>query len=108
MVKRIENLKKETNLIIITFGHAGDGNIHVDIMLDEGNEKEIEKGEKTVEAIFDYALKLGGTISGEHGIGITKSAYMPKEIKEVELNLMKKIKKLFDPNGILNPGKIFV
>ncbi len=94
--------------MIITFGHAGDGNIHIDIMLDKNNEKEIKKGKKAVEAIFDYALELGGTISGEHGIGITKSAYMPKEIKEVELNLMKKIKNIFDPKGILNPGKIFI
>ncbi|MBW1649486.1 MAG: FAD-binding protein [Deltaproteobacteria bacterium] len=108
MVSRIEALKKETNLMIITFGHAGDGNIHIDIMLDKNNEKEIKKGKKAVEAIFDYALELGGTISGEHGIGITKSAYMPKEIKEVELNLMKKIKNIFDPKGILNPGKIFI
>ncbi|MBT8350923.1 MAG: glycolate oxidase subunit GlcD, partial [Deltaproteobacteria bacterium] len=57
--------------------------------------------------LFDYTLKLGGTISGEHGIGITKAPYMAKEIGIVELGLMKKIKKVFDPKGILNPGKIF-
>ncbi len=108
MTNRIEALKKETGLMIITFGHAGDGNIHINIMLDKDNEKELQKGKKAVEDILDYALELGGTISGEHGIGITKAAYMPKEIKEVELNLMKKIKNIFDPNGILNPGKIFV
>ncbi len=108
MTNKIEALKKETGLMIITFGHAGDGNIHINIMLDKDNKKELEKGKKAVEDILDYALKLGGTISGEHGIGITKSVYMPKEIKEVELNLMKKIKRVFDPNGILNPGKIFV
>jgi glycolate oxidase len=76
-------------------------------MLDKKNEAELKKAEGAVEALFDYTLRLGGTISGEHGIGITKAPYLAKEIGNDAMNLMKKIKKLFDPNGILNPGKIF-
>ncbi len=107
MVEKISALRAETGLTIVSFGHAGDGNIHFNIMLDKKNEAELKKAEGAVEALFDYTLQLGGTISGEHGIGITKAPYLAKEIGNAEMNLMKKIKKLFDPNGILNPGKIF-
>ena len=92
---------------MVSFGHAGDGNIHFNIMLDKNNKTELKKAEDAVEVVFDYTLELGGTISGEHGIGITKASYMAKEIGQVEIDLMKKIKKVFDPKGILNPGKIF-
>jgi glycolate oxidase len=107
MVRKINSLKEETGLIMVSFGHAGDGNIHFNIMLDKKNKTELKKAEYAIDILFDYTLKLGGTISGEHGVGITKSAYIEKEIGSVELNLMKKIKKVFDPKGILNPGKIF-
>ena len=107
MVKRIEALKKETGLTMVTFGHAGDGNMHVNIMLDKKNKDDLEKAEKAVNVIFDETLALGGTLSGEHGVGITKSAYISKEIGSVELDLMRKIKRVFDPDNILNPGKIF-
>ncbi len=107
MVKKISALRAETGLTMVSFGHAGDGNIHFNIMLDKKNEAELKKAEGAVEALFDYTLRLGGTISGEHGIGITKAPYLAKEIGNDAMNLMKKIKKLFDPNGILNPGKIF-
>ena len=107
MVRRINALKNETGLTIAAFGHAGDGNIHFNIMLDKRNSNDFKTAEKTIEILFDYTLELGGTISGEHGIGITKMPYIDKEIGKVELGLMKKIKKVFDPNGILNPGKIF-
>ncbi len=107
MVKKINMLRDETGLCIVSFGHAGDGNIHFNIMLDKQNKDELEKAETAVEALFDYTLELGGTISGEHGIGITKAPYIKKEIGDVELTLMKKIKNVFDPKGILNPGKIF-
>ena len=107
MVKKISALRAETGLTMVSFGHAGDGNIHFNIMLDKKNAAELKKAEGAVEALFDYTLQLGGTISGEHGIGITKAPYLAKEIGNDAMNLMKKIKKLFDPNGILNPGKIF-
>ena len=107
MVKKIDALRKETGLTMASFGHAGDGNIHFNIMLDKKDKAQLKKAEAAVEDLFDHTLKLGGTISGEHGIGITKAPYMAKEIGVVEIDLMKKIKKIFDPKGILNPGKIF-
>jgi glycolate oxidase len=107
MVRRIKALKDETGLTIVAFGHAGDGNIHFNIMLDRRNPEVLKLAEKTIETLFDYTLELGGTISGEHGVGITKMAFINREIGPVELLLMKKIKTVFDPNGILNPGKIF-
>ena len=107
MVKRINELRMATGLFMVSFGHAGDGNIHFNIMLDKKNKKELKKAEAAIDKIFDYTLELGGTISGEHGIGITKAAYLEKEIGVVEFILMKKIKDIFDPKGILNPGKIY-
>jgi len=107
MVRKIDKLRNETGLTMASFGHAGDGNIHFNIILDKKNKKDLEKAEEAIKVLFDYTLQLGGTISGEHGIGITKAPYIAKEIGMVELELMKKIKKVFDPEGILNPGKIF-
>jgi glycolate oxidase len=107
MVRKIAALKEKTGLTMVSFGHAGDGNIHFNIMLDKKNRDELKKAEASIDALFEYTLELGGTISGEHGVGITKAPYIVKEIGALELNLMKKIKKVFDPNGILNPGKIF-
>jgi len=108
MVRKIDEMKKRTGLTMVSFGHAGDGNIHFNIMLDKKNRQDMKKAEAAIEELFDYTVELGGTISGEHGIGITKAAYMTKEIGPVEIELMKSIKKLFDPKGILNPGKIFM
>ena len=108
MVRKINALRDETGLTMVSFGHAGDGNIHFNIMLDKKNEADLKKAQGAIETLFDYTLELGGTISGEHGVGITKAPYMAKEIGYVEMNLMKKIKTLFDPNGVLNPGKIFI
>jgi glycolate oxidase len=107
MVKKIKNLRESSGLVIASYGHAGDGNIHVNLMLDKQDKAAMEKAEKVIEELFDYTLKLRGTISGEHGVGITKSHYIHKEIGLTELTLMKKIKAIFDPKGILNPGKIF-
>ena len=107
MVRKINALKEKTGLTMVSFGHAGDGNIHFNIMLDKKDKAELKKAEDAIDALFDYTLELGGTISGEHGVGITKAPYIAKEIGSVELNLMKRIKKVFDPKGILNPGKIF-
>ncbi|MBU0991075.1 MAG: FAD-binding protein [Proteobacteria bacterium] len=107
MVRRLKALGEETGLTIVSFGHAGDGNIHVNIMLDRSDERTSELAMKTVDDIFDYTLLLGGTLSGEHGVGITKKHYIKKEIGPVELALMKKIKSVFDPKNILNPGKLF-
>ena len=107
MVRKIDALKEKTGLTMVSFGHAGDGNIHFNIMLDKKNQDDLKKAEAAIDTLFEYTLELGGTISGEHGVGITKAPYITKEIGPAELKLMKKIKKIFDPNGILNPGKIF-
>lgn len=107
MVGRIETLRRETGLTMASFGHVGDGNIHFNIMLDKKNAAAARKARAAVDRIFRATLELGGTISGEHGVGVTKRSYLPAEIGRRELALMKHIKQLFDPNGILNPGKIF-
>jgi glycolate oxidase len=107
MVRKIKEISDDTGLLIASFGHAGDGNIHVNIMLDKKNSEQVRKAETALELLFDYTLDLGGTISGEHGIGITKAPFITKEIGKAEITLMKNIKTAFDPKGILNPGKIF-
>jgi len=107
MIRILKRLSQETGISIVNFGHAGDGNIHVNLMVDRNNKDEYEKALKLVKEIFRVTLELGGTISGEHGVGLTKADYMSMEIPPAELELMKKIKNLFDPMNILNPGKIF-
>ena len=108
MVKGIKEIAKKFKLQINTFGHAGDGNLHVNIMCDSRNQEEMERVHKAVDELFDLTLKLDGTLSGEHGIGITKAKYLENEVGKEGVALMKKIKSAFDPQGIINPGKIFV
>ncbi len=89
------------------FGHSGDGNIHVNVMVkDKDNEKEMEDGHKAIEEIFQFVVDLGGTLSGEHGIGLSKAPFMDIAFNEAELELFRGIKKAFDPNNILNPHKM--
>ncbi|NWF52398.1 MAG: FAD-binding protein [Nitrospirae bacterium] len=107
MLKRLRAHSEKSGIRIVNFGHAGDGNIHVNIMVDKNNKEEYEKGIGLVEHIFKDTLELGGTISGEHGIGLTKAHYMGMEIAETEMSIMKSIKHVFDPKNILNPNKIF-
>ncbi len=107
LIHRIEEIKRKFLLTIISFGHAGDGNIHVNVMYDEKIPGEHEKAEQAIHEIFQEVLNLGGTISGEHGIGITKAPFLTMELNDSQIELMKKIKRVFDPNDILNPGKIF-
>ncbi len=89
------------------FGHAGDGNIHVNVMVkDKTDEKELEDGHKAIKEIFELVVSMGGTLSGEHGIGLSKAPFMNIAFNEAELELFKNIKKAFDPNNILNPFKM--
>jgi glycolate oxidase len=106
LVRAIENLARNYELNIYTFGHIGDGNLHVNIMTDVRNEEEMGRVEGCAEALFEATLALGGTISGEHGIGVAKAKYLPREEGAVGMRLMGEVKSAFDPAGILNPGKI--
>ncbi|MBI5207605.1 MAG: FAD-binding protein [Candidatus Firestonebacteria bacterium] len=106
MLRRIKNIAKKYNLIIPCFGHAGDGNIHVNIMLDP-EKNNMDDAEKAVLEVFKNTLELAGTISGEHGIGNTKMNYLEMEVGPDFIRIMKDIKKIFDPRGILNQGKMF-
>jgi glycolate oxidase len=107
MLKRLRRLSEESGIKIVNFGHAGDGNIHVNIMVDKNNKEEYTKGVELVRQVFQETLELGGTLSGEHGVGLTKAPYIGMEISETGLSIMKSIKQVFDPKNILNPGKIF-
>lgn len=107
ILKRVESIAKKYNLIIVNFGHAGDGNIHVNVLIDRRNKEEVERSRAAVEEIFKETLALGGTLSGEHGVGITKAPYVGLELGDLGIEVMKRIKKAFDPNHIMNPGKIF-
>jgi glycolate oxidase len=107
ILMELKTISEKSGVQIINFGHAGDGNIHVNVMTDINNPDEYAKGMNVITKIFEATLKLGGSISGEHGIGTAKARYIGMEIKPEELALMRKIKKVFDPNGIMNPGKIF-
>jgi glycolate oxidase len=108
MLKALKKLSEDWGIKIVSFGHAGDGNLHVNIMTERKDSEKYEKAMLLIREIFRIVLDMGGTISGEHGIGLTKAAFMEMEIKKAEMDLMKGIKRLFDPKGILNPGKIFV
>ncbi len=107
ILRRAEGIAKKHNLIIVNFGHAGDGNIHVNLMIDKKKPGEEERAHAAVEEIFAATLELGGTLSGEHGTGTTKAPYVPMELGDLGVEVMKRIKKVFDPNNILNPGKMF-
>ena len=108
MIRAIREIAEKYNLRIGTFGHAGDGNLHPTILTDERDLEEMERVHLAVGEIFDKALALGGTLSGEHGIGVAKASFMPRQFSETELELMKRLKSAFDPDGILNPGKVFI
>jgi glycolate oxidase len=100
-------LKHEHQLRIASFGHAGDGNIHVNIMVRRDAPAELARARVAEHQLFERVVALEGSISGEHGIGFAKAKYLPIELSDAEIALMKRIKRAFDPNGILNPGKIF-
>jgi glycolate oxidase len=107
MVRAIDAIAAKYSLTIGTFGHAGDGNLHPTILTDERDKDEMALVEKAVQEIFHAALDLGGTVSGEHGIGFSKAAFLPMEMGPGAMGMMRAIKCALDPKGILNPGKMF-
>jgi glycolate oxidase len=108
LVAKIEEIGKKYDTFVANFGHAGDGNIHVNFLCDREDKDSIARARQAVAETFQLSVDLGGTISGEHGIGYVKAQYMDHAIDKPTLEVMKGIKKVFDPNGILNPGKMFV
>jgi len=106
MIEALDEISKKYQLTIGTFGHAGDGNLHPTILTDKRNLKEWEKVEHAISEIFDRALALDGTLSGEHGIGIAKASFMEREVGKASLNYASRLKAAVDPKNILNPDKM--
>jgi len=106
LISRLDALSQKFNLPIVNFGHAGNGNIHVNLLIDPDNPGESEKASHCLIALFDLVLELNGTLSGEHGVGLEKRDYIEKELGREAIELMHSIKQQFDPLGILNPGKM--
>jgi glycolate oxidase len=107
MLRSLRETAEKYDLTIANFGHAGDGNIHVNIMTDKNDKEEYQRAKDAVRDIFEAVIRMEGTISGEHGVGTTKKQYLGMELSEASINIMKNIKNIFDPKGIMNPGKIF-
>jgi glycolate oxidase len=103
----IAGLKRDYRLRIASFGHAGDGNIHVNLMVDRADGEELARAKQAERVLFERVVALEGSISGEHGIGFAKKPYIDIELSADEIDLMKRVKAAFDPHNILNPGKIF-
>ncbi|MDH7571828.1 MAG: FAD-linked oxidase C-terminal domain-containing protein, partial [Armatimonadota bacterium] len=107
MVEAISAIAAKYRLQICTFGHAGDGNLHPTCLTDARDTEELERVESAFAEIFETALALGGTITGEHGVGAAKASYLEWRVGPHAVELMRQLKAVFDPHGILNPGKIF-
>jgi FAD/FMN-containing dehydrogenase len=103
----VEELRQQFGLRIAAFGHAGDGNIHVNLMVDPAVPEELTRARHAERMLFERVVALEGSITGEHGIGYSKKAYIGLELSAGQIALMKRVKLAFDPHNILNPGKIF-
>jgi D-lactate dehydrogenase len=105
LIEGLQQLGEKHAITIVNFGHAGNGNIHVNLLVNPDDAEEMERADACLAEVFALVLKLEGTLSGEHGIGMVKRDFVQLEIDPVTLELMQKIKQQFDPKGILNPGK---
>ncbi|MBX3184551.1 MAG: FAD-binding protein [Polyangiaceae bacterium] len=105
LLSRVARVSEETQIRTVTYGHAGDGNLHVNFLWD--HEEERPKVERSIERLFQAVVELRGTLSGEHGIGVLKAPYLPLEQSPQLIQLQRELKRVFDPQGLLNPGKIF-
>lgn len=106
LLARIADISQKYGVVTPCFGHTGDGNVHTNVMVNGSDENEVKKGYEAITEIFKVAVELGGTLSGEHGIGISKAPFMKLAFSEAEINLFRAIKRAFDPNNILNPNKM--
>ena len=106
-IKRVTEICGKADLEVTVIGHAGDGNLHPSVMTDENDPAHFKKAQKAVDEIIEAAVKFGGVLSGEHGIGLEKQKFMRRTQEPMFIEIMKQIKYIFDPNGILNPGKIW-
>jgi len=107
-IQKCREISKKYDVCIPLVGHAADGNLHPHILTDQRNVEHFERAKKAIDEIFATAISLGGVISGEHGIGLEKQHYLGKAMDPTAIEIMKQIKKILDPNNILNPGKIWV
>ena len=107
MIRFVDEVAKKHDLKIGTFGHMGDGNLHPTFLTDERNEDEIHRVHEAFKEIFNEAIRIGGTITGEHGIGLAKKEFLPKFAGDAQMRVMRELRKSLDPKGILNPGKMF-
>jgi glycolate oxidase len=107
LVERVLEIGLRHETFVVNFGHAGDGNIHVNFMCDRADQRAVARARAAVRDTFAAAIELGGTISGEHGIGYVKAPYMEMAVTQTTLEAMRRIKRALDPLGILNPGKVF-
>ncbi len=107
MVRRIQQIAQEFDVLLPTFGHIGDGNLHPNLVFDPRDAAEMRRVEKAAEALIRAAVELGGTLSGEHGIGLLKKALLPLAVPADNLAIYTRLKQVFDPSGIMNPGKVF-
>ncbi len=107
MIRFIANVAAKYQLRIGTFGHMGDGNLHPTFLTDERNRDEMHRIEQAFKEIFDEAIRLGGTITGEHGVGLAKKSFLPKFAGDAQMRVMRELRRVLDPNAILNPGKMF-
>ena len=107
MIRFVAATAKKYQLRVGTFGHMGDGNLHPTFLTDERNKEEMHRVEEAFKEIFDEAVRLGGTITGEHGIGLAKKSFLPKFAGDAQMRVMRELRHVLDPNGILNPGKMF-
>lgn len=103
---QLREIGKRYDLKMVNFGHIGDGNVHANFMISGLDPDELKRTEKAVEEVFDLAIRYGGSITGEHGVGITKASFMKKMFKPKEVEIMRGIKSVFDPEGLINPGKM--
>jgi glycolate oxidase len=108
LIAQVEEIGQRFQTFVVNFGHAGDGNIHVNFMCDRDDAEAMKRARAAVRETFAVAVELGGTISGEHGIGYVKAPYIEMALDAATVAAMKRIKQALDPNGILNPGKMFV